>query len=112
MYTKYGRRNVTRAEYKDQNSPFDPDCDCYCCINFTAGYIHHLFKAKEYLAYRLASIHNLRFLIRIMNDLRQAIQQGAIQEYRESFWKNYQVSDQTARTNQKYSRLSQLEGTG
>jgi len=112
MYTKYGRRNVTRAEYKDQNSPFDPDCDCYCCTNFTAGYIHHLFKAKEYLAYRLASIHNLRFLIRIMNDLRQAIQQGAIQEYRESFWKNYQVSDQTARINQKYSRLSQLEGTG
>ena len=101
MYTKYGRRNVTRAEYKDQNSSFDPDCDCYSCTNFTAGYIHHLFKAKEYLAYRLASIHNLRFLMSIMMDLRQAIQKGSIQKYRESFWENYQVSDQAARINQK-----------
>lgn len=100
MYTKYGRRNVTRAEYKDQSNAFDPDCDCYSCTNFTAGYIHHLFKAKEYLAYRLASIHNLRFLTRIMNDLRQAIQNGSVQNYREAFWENYQVSDQAARINQ------------
>jgi len=46
-----------------------------------------------------------------MNDLRQAIQEGAIQEYRKLFWRNYEVSDQTARINQKYSRLSQLKGT-
>lgn len=109
MYTKYGRRNVTRAEFKDQNSPFDPDCDCYSCTNFTAGYIHHLFKAKEYLAYRLASIHNLRFLTLIMIDLRQAIEKGSMQEYRESFWMNYQVSDQSARINQKSHHITELE---
>lgn len=102
MYTKYGRRNVTRAEYRDQNSSFDADCDCYTCTNFTAGYIHHLFKAKEYLAYRLASIHNLRFLMLLMMDLRQAIRKGSIQKYREEFWENYQVSDQAARMNQSF----------
>ena len=109
MYTKFGRRNVTRSEYKRNDSSFDTDCDCYACINFSAGYIHHLFKAKEYLAYRLASIHNLRFLMQTMVDLRKAIQQGLINQYRETFWENYQPSDQSARTKQAPRQIKQFK---
>ena len=109
MYTKYGRRNVTRSEYKISDDSFDADCDCYACNHFSAGYIHHLFKAKEYLAYRLASIHNLRFLMQTMADLREAIQQGLIKEYRETFWENYQPADQSARTNQSLHQVKRFE---
>ena len=109
MYTKYGRRNVTRSEYKRSDSSFDTNCDCYACTNFSAGYIHHLFKAKEYLAYRLASIHNLRFLMRTMADLRKAIQQGLIKEYREAFWENYRPSDQSARANQALRHIKRFK---
>lgn len=109
MYTKFGRRNVTRSEYKKSDSSFDKDCDCYACTNFSAGYIHHLFKAKEYLAYRLASIHNLRFLMRTMGDLRKAIQRGLVKEYREQFWENYQPADQSARSNQALRHINRFE---
>ena len=109
MYTKFGRRNVTRTEYKRSDSSFDTNCDCYACTNFSAGYIHHLFKAKEYLAYRLASIHNLRFLMQTMADLRKAIQQGLIKEYRETFWENYRPSDQSARANQALRDIKRFE---
>ena len=72
LYTPQGRVNVRSARCREEQRPVDPDCDCYTCRNFSAGYLHHLIRAEgddskgELLYYRLASIHNLRFLIRLM----------------------------------------------
>ena len=60
-------------------------CDCYACHTFSAAYVHHLFRAKELLASRLATIHNLRFILRLMEEMRSAIGAGEFQVYREKF---------------------------
>ena len=101
LYTKKGRFNITSARFKNINDPFDVDCDCYACSKFSAAYIHHLFRAKEYLAYRLATIHNLRFVIRLMEEMRTAIEADCFPVYRKKFWENYRVSNETVRTNER-----------
>ncbi len=63
LFTIYGRKNIRNASYSMQSDPIDPECDCYTCRNFTVAYLHHLFKSEELLAFRLASIHNVRFII-------------------------------------------------
>ena len=74
---------------KEDFTPLDPNCDCYCCKNYTKAYIRHLIKADETFGQRLLSIHNIRFLHRITEDLREAIKNDNILEYREEFIKNY-----------------------
>jgi queuine tRNA-ribosyltransferase len=64
---------ITNASFREDKSPIDPWCDCYTCQNFSRSYLHHLFKSEELLAFRLATIHNLRFLLRLMEDMRRAI---------------------------------------
>ena len=64
LYTRHGRVNVTRAQFTQDYTPFDADCDCYTCTNFTSAYLHHLFKAGELLANTLATIHNERFIVK------------------------------------------------
>ena len=112
LYTKMGRFNITSARFKNIDDPFDVDCDCYACSQFSAAYIHHLFRAKEYLAYRLATIHNLRFVIRLMEEMRTAISTGSFPVYRKKFWENYRVSNEIVRTNEreKWLKSSGLKG--
>ena len=59
------------------------------CQTFSAGYVHHLFKARELLGYRLATIHNLRFFHRLMDQIRESILQDRFQLYREAFWETH-----------------------
>src|SRR5262249_11810904 len=79
LYTPAGRINVRNARFRAKRGPVDADCDCYTCRTFSAGYLHHLIRAEEdasrgeLLYYRLASIHNLRFLIRLVQGARLAI---------------------------------------
>lgn len=74
------RINITNASYKTDSRPIEEDCDCYTCQNFSRAYLHHLFLAKELLAMRLATIHNLHFLESLMRQIRMAIQQGTLVE--------------------------------
>ena len=83
------------------NTPLDDDCDCYTCGNFTAAYLSHLFRAKEVLALRLGSIHNLRFVLRLMEEMRMAIAEGRLATYAEAFLTRYAPADEGVRRAQK-----------
>lgn len=76
LFTPDGRITITNARFKEQHSPVDETCDCDACTRFTAAYIHHLFRAGEIFGMRLASVHNLRFLARQMEEIRSAIETG------------------------------------
>lgn len=89
LLTKYGKLRITKSEYKFDERPIEEDCDCYTCKNFSRGYLHHLFKAKEILAPRLATIHNLRFMYNFMENLRESIKQKNYFDFRRNFEKNY-----------------------
>ncbi|CAG0944606.1 Queuine tRNA-ribosyltransferase [Anaerolineae bacterium] len=76
------RLNISNARYALDRSPIDPSCDCYACKNFSRAYLHHLHRAKELIYYRLASIHNLRMMMRFMDEVREAIRAGTFDEFR------------------------------
>jgi len=67
---------ISNARYALDPAPIDPTCDCYTCQHFSRAYLHHLHRARELSYYRLASLHNLRFMMRWMRDLRAAIRAG------------------------------------
>jgi queuine tRNA-ribosyltransferase len=80
VLTRGGRINLRNSRFSDDAGPLDQGCDCYACLNFTRAYVRHLFMAGEILAHRLASIHNLAVLIRLMAGLREAIGTGRFQD--------------------------------
>lgn len=83
VYSVHGRYNITGSRYRRDFAPIDAECDCYTCANYTRAYLHHLFKAKELLAATLCTIHNERFVIRLLDDIRAAIPAGRFDELRE-----------------------------
>ena len=83
IYSATGRYNITGARYKRDFTPLDAECDCYTCAHYTRAYVHHLFKAKEMLASMLSTIHNERFIIRLVDQIRAAITDGTFDELRE-----------------------------
>ncbi len=89
VFTKYGRLVIKNAAYAEDPRPLDEDCDCYVCKNFTRAYIRHLFKAGEMLGLKLATYHNLHFLIKMMNGAREAIKEERFLEYKDNFEANY-----------------------
>lgn len=101
LFTWQGRHSIRKSVYRRMEAPFDPDCDCYTCRNFSAAYLHHLFKAQELLAYRLATIHNLSFMNTLMNRIRDAIINGTFSTFRDSFLANYQPTDDKVRLAQR-----------
>lgn len=80
VYSATGRFNITGARFKRDFTPIDDECDCYTCANYTRAYIHHLFKAKEMLSSTLCTIHNERFIIRLVDRIRQSILDGRFDE--------------------------------
>jgi queuine tRNA-ribosyltransferase len=90
VYSLKGKIHLANSEYRDDSFPLDNDCDCYACRNFSRGYIAHLFRSHEMLAGTLASIHNLRFIIRTVDKMRQAIEEGNFAEYKKDFLKKYE----------------------
>jgi queuine tRNA-ribosyltransferase len=74
LFTRYGDVKIKNARYKTDTGPLDPSCDCYCCRNFTRAYLHHLFRAGEILGSRLNTIHNLRYYLNLMAEMRAAIE--------------------------------------
>ncbi|SJZ35454.1 queuine tRNA-ribosyltransferase [Cetobacterium ceti] len=91
VFTKYGRLVIKNASYAEDDRPLDEGCQCYVCRNYTRGYIRHLFKTEEILGARLATYHNLYFLLKLMKDARKAILEDRFIEYKEEFLKNYSM---------------------
>ncbi len=92
-FTKYGKINLKNAKYKEDFTPVDETCDCYLCQNYTKAYVKHLINADETFGARLLSIHNIRFLIKLMEDIREAIKNDNILEFKKEFMKNYYGED-------------------
>ena len=88
-FTKYGKINIKNNKYKDDFTPIDINCDCECCKNYTKAYIRHLIICDETLGQRLLSIHNLRFLIRIMENIRESIKEDIFLDYENTFMTDY-----------------------
>lgn len=89
LMTKNGRISIENAQFRRDFSPIESGCDCYTCANFTRAYVHHLFKAKEMLAATLASVHNLRFMMRMMEEVRKTINDGSYKTFRTNFESKY-----------------------
>ena len=85
IYGRSGRYNLVTAANRRNFGPLDDGCDCYTCGHYTRAYLHHLFKAKEMLACTLATIHNERFVIRLVDDIRAAIVAGSYDDFRNEF---------------------------
>lgn len=89
VMTSRGKVVIRNAEHARNMGPLDPDCDCYACRNYSKAYIRHLFKADEILGLRLTTIHNLHFLLKLMEQIRQAIRQDSLLEFRDEFFARY-----------------------
>jgi queuine tRNA-ribosyltransferase len=89
VFTSHGKLVVRNAEYSKDYTPLDPECDCYTCRNYSRAYIRHLFKAKEILGARLTTIHNLYFLIKLMDRIRVAIKNDSLLKLRDEFYIKY-----------------------
>ncbi|AMA62706.1 MAG: tRNA guanosine(34) transglycosylase Tgt [Kurthia gibsonii] len=87
--TSQGRVVVKNAKYAKDFTPLDPECDCYTCKNYTKAYIRHLIKADETFGIRLTSTHNLHFLQNLMRQVRQAIREDRLGDFREEFFEQY-----------------------
>ena len=105
LFTSHGRVDINNSRYRIDSNPVELGCDCYACTHFTAAYLRHLFKSGELLGLRLASLHNLRFIVRLMENLRSAIQQGQFQTLRHSFLQNYRPTNEAARLAQFGKRV-------
>lgn len=91
IFTSQGTISMRTAQFKEDFTALDPECDCYTCRTFTRAYLRHLFIAGELLAYELASIHNLRFYQKITTDARNHILDGTFKEWKESVIKKITI---------------------
>ena len=89
LMTTHGRINIQRAQYKEDFTPLDPECDCYTCKNYTKAYLHHLHKAGEEFGKTLNSIHNIRFLIKLAEQARIAIKEDRFADFKEEVYAKF-----------------------
>lgn len=87
--TSIGKIVIKNAKYTRDFTPLDPNCDCYCCKNYTRAYLRHLYKADEILSSRLMSTHNLHFLLNLMKQVREAIMEDRLLDFRNEFFEKY-----------------------
>jgi queuine tRNA-ribosyltransferase len=93
LYLPTGRVNITNRRFRDDFAPLNAACDCYTCQNYTRAYIHHLFKAGEMLASTLATIHNQRFIVKLVDDIRESIKNGTFFDFKREFLATYYHKD-------------------
>ncbi|MFZ1249143.1 MAG: tRNA guanosine(34) transglycosylase Tgt [Candidatus Saccharimonadales bacterium] len=89
FYTYEGRKNIRGLKYKEDFTPLLEDCDCYTCQHYTKAYIQHLFRAKELLANTLMSIHNERFIVGLVDNMRHSIEDGTFYSFRDAWLARY-----------------------
>jgi queuine tRNA-ribosyltransferase len=93
VLTSQGKLVIRNAKYSRDFTKLDPECDCYACTNYSRAYIRHLFNVDEILGSRLTTIHNLYFLIKLMENIREAIKEDRLLEYKDEFYKKYGYYD-------------------
>ncbi|RLD18099.1 MAG: tRNA guanosine(34) transglycosylase Tgt [Caldiserica bacterium] len=94
LFTSKGKVVIKNAKYKDDFSPPDENCTCYTCKNFSKAYIHHLFKAGEILGLYLNSLHNIHFMLNLMNNIRNAIKEDRFLEFKKDFLNSYKKEEE------------------
>jgi len=94
-FTSTGKLTVRNSPYIDDNSPLDAQCNCYTCHNFSRAYLRHLFNAEEMLGPMLVSLHNIHFYLRLMQGIREAIQQDRFLEFKRGFLNTYDNNNLT-----------------
>ena len=90
-FSKNGKLVIRNAQYKEDFRPIDEECDCYACKNFTRAYIRHLINAGEILGARLLSMHNIRFLTNLMEQIKDAIRNDRLLDFKEEYLKSYKL---------------------
>lgn len=105
LLTQQGRCNIRNAQFRSDDSPVDAECDCYTCRLFSRAYLHHLFKCEELLAYRLATIHNLRFTIKLVEQIKRTILEGTFDVFRKGFLSQYEPVPEERRLTEKQTWL-------
>lgn len=106
LFTRAGRINIRNARFRTDDNPVDVSCDCYTCRTFSLAYLHHLFRAEEMLGHRLASLHNIRWTIKLVEEMRTAIGNGTFSEYRHAFLAGYTLADAGRRDEQRAKWLA------
>jgi len=101
LFTHYGRVNIKASRFSAQHGPVEEGCDCYTCRNYSAAYVHHLARAEEQLYYRLGSIHNIRFMLRLASEIRASIIAGTFPEFRDTFLAHYVPTSEKVREDQR-----------
>ena len=88
-FTSTGKIVVRNGKYKEDFTPLDPECDCYCCTHYTKAYLRHLINVDEILGGRMLSVHNIRFLHKLTEDIKKAIWEDRLLDFKDEFLKNY-----------------------
>jgi queuine tRNA-ribosyltransferase len=101
LFTANGRVNIKTARFRAESGPIEVGCDCYTCRSFSAAYVHHLARTGELLYYRLGSIHNVRFMLRLAERLRAAIIDGTYAAFRDEFLAHYRPASEQVREDQR-----------
>jgi queuine tRNA-ribosyltransferase len=101
LFTDTGRANIRNARFREDPAPIDSSCDCEACSRLSMAYLHHLFRNNELLGYRLASLHNIRYLVRLTERMRAAIEDGRFGDFAEEYLARYRAVDEVVRKEQK-----------
>ena len=104
LLTSKGRINLRNAQYAEDPAPIEEGCDCFTCRRFSRAYVRHLLKANEILGLRLATNHNLRFMLRLMAQIRQSILDGTFLAFKETFLGGYRIVPDAVRRAQRERR--------
>ncbi|MDX2493615.1 MAG: tRNA guanosine(34) transglycosylase Tgt [Desulfuromusa sp.] len=91
LFTSFGKISIKQAQYRDDEQPLDPDCQCYVCRNYSRAYLRHLYTSKEILASVLNTHHNLYYYQQLMAEIRQALENGNFTEFRKDFYKKREI---------------------
>ena len=89
ILTRHGKRIIRDKCFAEDFGPMDPGCDCYACQNYQAAYVRHLLKAREMFGQRLCTYHNIWFLVKLMEKIREAIAEDSLRDFADSFYKDY-----------------------
>jgi queuine tRNA-ribosyltransferase len=89
LFTRWGKMTIKNARYQDDQRPIEENCGCYTCSRFSRAYLRHLFMAKEILAYRLNTIHNLYYYIHLMKEIRKAVRENRMGDFAQTFLSDY-----------------------
>ena len=111
LFTPYGRVNIKSARFRAEHGPVEEGCDCYTCRNYSAAYVNHLARTEEQLYYRLGSIHNIRFMLRLAQHLRESIIAGTYLAFRDEFLARYvPVSEMVREVQREKWKFARLKG--